>query len=325
MKYTRRSLLKCAAGGVALPLAARTAQAESYPARPVHIVLGFPPGGSSDVLARLLAQLLQQRLKQPFIIDNRPGAGSNIGAEFVTKADPDGYTLLWSTSANAINATLYDNLNFDFMRDTVPVAGIFRVPNVMEVNPGVPVHSVAEFIAYAKANPGKINFSSGGIGTTAHVSGELFKFMTGVDIRHVPYRGSAPALIDLLAGEVQAMFDLLSTSIQSIRADKLRALAVTTSTRSSLLPGIPTVAETVPGYEASTWNGLSAPANTPSEIVATLNAAVLAGVADPIYQARLAELGAEPMPMSASDFGKFLAVETEKWGKVIKFSNIKPG
>jgi tripartite-type tricarboxylate transporter receptor subunit TctC len=211
------------------------------------------------------------------------------------------------------------------MRDTAPVAGVFRVPNVMEVNPDVPVHSVAEFIAYAKANPGKINFSSGGIGTTAHVSGELFKFMTGVDIRHVPYRGSAPALIDLLAGEVQAMFDLLSTSMESIRAGKLRALAVTTSTPSSLLPGVPTVAETVPGYEASTWNGLSAPANTPRDVVATLNTAILAAVADPIYSARLADLGAEPMPMSASDFSKLVADETEKWRKVIKFSNIKPG
>lgn len=325
MRQTRRSFLKYAAGGMALPFVMRQAWAETYPARPVHIVLGFPPGGSSDVLARLMAQMLQQQLNQPFIVDNRPGAGSNIGAEMVTKADPDGYTLLWSTSANAINATLYDNLNFNFMHDTIPVAGVFRVPNVMEVNPGVPVHSVEEFIAYAKANPGKINFSSGGIGTVAHVSGELFKFMTGVDIRHVPYRGSAPALIDLLAGEVQTMFDLLSTSIESIRADKLRALAVTTSVRSSALPGIPTIAETVPGYEASTWNGVSAPANTPAEIVATLNAAILASAADPTYRARLADLGAEPMPMNASDFGKLFAEETAKWGKVIKFADIKPG
>jgi tripartite-type tricarboxylate transporter receptor subunit TctC len=308
-----------------LPLAARQARAESYPARTVHIVLGFPPGGSSDVLARLMAQLLQRQLKQPFIIDNRPGAGSNIGVEMVAKATPDGYTLLWSTSANAINATLYDNLNFNFIRDTIPVAGVFRVPNVMEVNPALPVHSVDEFIAYAKANPGKINFSSGGIGTVAHVAGELFKFMTGVDIRHVPYRGSAPALIDLLAGEVQAMFDLLSTSIESIRADKLRALAITTNTRSSALPGIPTVAETVPGYEASTWNGLSAPADTPGEIVSTLEAAINAGVVDQTYRARLTELGAEPMPMSASNFGKLIADETEKWGKVIKFAHINAG
>jgi tripartite-type tricarboxylate transporter receptor subunit TctC len=323
MNQTRRSFLKCAAGGVALPLAARQARAESYPARPVHIVLGFPPGGSSDVLARLMAQSLQRQLKQPFVVDNRPGAGSNIGVETVAKATPDGYTLLWSTSANAINATLYDNLNFNFMRDTVPIAGVFRVPNVLEVNPAVPVHSVDEFIAYAKANPGKINFSSGGIGTVAHVAGELFKFMTGVDVRHVPYRGSAPALIDLLAGEVQAMFDLLSTSIESIRADKLRALAVTTNARSPALPGIPTVGETVPGYEASTWNGLSAPANTPSDIVSTLDAAITAAVVDQTYRARLAELGAEPMPMSASNFGKLIADETEKWGKVIKFANIK--
>jgi tripartite-type tricarboxylate transporter receptor subunit TctC len=325
MNQTRRSFLKCAAGGVARPLAARQAWADSYPARAVRIVLGFPPGGSSDVLARLMAQLLQRQLKQPFVIDNRPGAGSNIGVEMVAKATPDGYTLLWSTSANAINATLYDNLSFNFIRDTIPVAGVFRVPNVLEVNPAVPVHSVDEFIAYAKANPGKINFSSGGIGTVAHVAGELFKFMTGVDIRHVPYRGSAPALIDLLAGEVQTMFDLLSTSIESIRADKLRALAVTTNTRSSALPGIPTVAETVPGYEASTWNGLSAPADTPSEIVSTLDATITAAVVDQAYRARLAELGAEPMPMSASNFGKLIADDTEKWGKVIKFAHIKAG
>src|ERR1700722_9544620 len=325
MKHTRRRLLALAAGAVALPLRARRAAAEPYPSRPVRIVLGFPPGGSSDGLARLMAQWLAQRLKQPFIIDNRPGAGSNIGAEFVAKANPDGYTFLWSTSANAINATLYDNLNFNFIHDMIPVAGVFRVPNVMEVNPTVPVKTVAEFIAYAKANPGTINFSSGGIGTVAHVAGELFKFMTGVDIRHVPYRGSAPALIDLLGGQVQAMFDLMSTSIENIRADKLRALAVTTTTPSAALPGIPTVAETVPGYEASTWNGVSAPANTPGDIVATLNAAILAGVADQTYRARLADLGAEPMPMSAPDFGNLITDETKKWGKVIKFADIKPG
>ncbi|MGB6938581.1 MAG: tripartite tricarboxylate transporter substrate binding protein [Xanthobacteraceae bacterium] len=325
MNQTRRNFLKRAAGAITLPLGASYAAPESYPARPVHIVLGFPPGGSSDVLARVMAQLLEQQLKQPFIVDNHPGAGSNIGAEMVTKAAPDGYTLLWSTSANAINATLYDNLNFDFLHDMVPVAGVFRVPNVMEVNPGVPVKTVAEFIAYAKASPGKINFSSGGIGTVAHVAGELFKFLTGVDIRHVPYRGSAPALIDLLAGEVQTMFDLLSTSIESIRADKLRALAVTTTTPSAALPRIPTVAETVPGFEASTWNGVSAPANTSGGIVATLNAAILAGVADQTYCARLADLAAEPMPMSVPDFGKLISDETEKWGKVIKFADIKPG
>jgi len=318
-------LLALAAGAVALPLGARNVAAESYPLRPVRIVLGFPPGGSSDVLARLMAQWLAQRLRQPFIVDNRPGAGSNIGAEMVAKATPDGYTLLWSTSANAINTTLYDNLNFNFVRDIIPVAGVFRVPNVMEVNPTVPVTTVAEFIAYAKANPGKINFSSGGIGTVAHVAGELFKFMTGVDIRHVPYRGSAPALIDLLGGQVQAMFDLMSTSIESIRAEKLRALAVTTATPSTALPGIPTVAETVPGYEASTWNGVSAPASTPGEVVEVLNGAIAAGVADQAFRARLADLGAEPMPMNAPEFGKLIADETEKWGKVIKFADIKPG
>jgi tripartite-type tricarboxylate transporter receptor subunit TctC len=324
MKHTRRRLLALAAGAVTLPLGARHAAAESYPSRPVRIVLGFPPGGSSDVLARLMAQWLAQRLKQPFIVDNRPGAGSNIGAEMVAKATPDGYTLLWLTSANAINTTLYDNLNFNFIHDMIPVAGVFRVPNVMEVNPTVPVTTVAEFIAYAKANPGKINFSSGGIGTVAHVAGELFKFMTGVDIRHVPYRGSAPALIDLLGGQVQAMFDLMSTSIESIRAEKLRALAVTTATASTALPGIPTVAETVPGYEASTWNGVSAPAGTPGEVVEALNGAIAAGIADQTFRARLADLGAEPMPMNAPEFGKLIANETEKWGKVIKFADIKP-
>ena len=325
MKHTRRRLLALAAGAVTFPIGAGHAAAEPYPSRPVRIVLGFPPGGSSDVLARLMAQWLAQRLKEPFIVDNRPGAGSNIGAEMVAKATPDGYTLLWSTSANAINTTLYDNLNFNFIHDMMPVAGVFRVPNVMEVNPTVPVTTVAEFIAYAKANPGKINFSSGGIGTVAHVAGELFKFMTGVDIRHVPYRGSAPALIDLLGGQVQAMFDLMSTSIESIRAEKLRALAVTTATPSTALPGIPTVAETVPGYEASTWNGVSAPAGTPGEVVAALNDAIAAGIADQTFRARLADLGAEPMPMNAPEFGKLITDETEKWGKVIKFADIKPG
>ena len=325
MNNTRRRLLALAAGAVALPLRARHAAGEPYPSRPVHIVLGFPPGGSSDVLARLMAQWLAQRLKQPFIIDNRPGAGSNIGAEFVAKATPDGYTLLWSTSANAINATLYDNLNFNFIHDMIPVAAVFRVPNVMEVNPTVPVKTVAEFIAYAKANPGKINFSSGGIGTVAHVAGELFKFMTGVDIRHVPYRGSAPALIDLLGGEVQAMFDLMSTSIENIRAGKLRALAVTTATPSAALPGIPTVAETVPGYEASTWNGISAPAGTSAEIVEAISSAVAAAIADQTFRARLADVGAEPMPMSTAEVGRLIVDETEKWEKVIKFAGIKPG
>jgi tripartite-type tricarboxylate transporter receptor subunit TctC len=325
MNNTRRRLLALAAGALALPLRAKHAAAESYPSRPVHIVLGFPPGGSSDVLARLMAQWLAQSLKQPFIIDNRPGAGSNIGAEFVAKANPDGHTLLWSTSANAINATLYDNLNFNFIHDMVPVAGVFRVPNVMEVNPTVPVKTVAEFIAYAKANPGKINFCSGGIGTVAHVAGELFKFMTGVDIRHVPYRGSAPALIDLLGGEVQAMFDLMSTSIENIRAGKLRALAVTTATPSTALPGIPTVAETVPGYEASTWNGISAPAGTSAEIVETISRAVAAALADQTFRARLADVGAEPMAMNAPEFGKLVVDETGKWEKVIKFAGIKPG
>jgi tripartite-type tricarboxylate transporter receptor subunit TctC len=325
MKIPRRRFLQRAAGIAALPLLSRTAAAQAYPMRPVHIILGFPPGGSSDVIARLLGGFLSERLGQPFVVDNRPGAGSNIGTELFVRSAPDGYTLLFATSANAINATLYDTLNFDFIRDSVPVAGVFRVPNIMEVHPSVPANSVAEFIAYAKANPGKINFASGGIGSVAHVAGELFKAMTGIDMRHVPYRGSAPALIDLLDGRVQAMFDLMSTSIAHIRAGTLRALAVTTATRSPALPDIPTVAEFVPGYEASTWNGVSVPRNTPAEIVDKLNDAINAGLADPNIKARLVDLGAEPMPTTPAEFGKLVADDTAKWGKVITAAGIKAG
>jgi tripartite-type tricarboxylate transporter receptor subunit TctC len=321
----RRSFLHLAVAAAALPAASRFAYAQAYPARPVHIILGFPAGGSSDVIGRVLAESLSERLGQPFILDSRPGAGSNIGTELVVRAAPDGYTLLLTTSANAINASLYDNLNFNFIHDIAPVAGVFRVPNVMEVHPTVPVKTVPEFIAYAKANPGKLNMASGGNGTTAHVSGELFKMMTEVDLRHVPYRGSAPALIDLLAGQVQVMFDLMSTSIEHIRAGRLRALAVTTATRSEALPDIPTVSESVPGYEASTWNGVGVPRNTPAEIIDRLNTAINAALSDPQIKARLADLGATVLPVSPDQFGKLLNDDTEKWAKVIKFAGIKAG
>jgi tripartite-type tricarboxylate transporter receptor subunit TctC len=325
MRYPRRSFLHLAVAAAALPAVSSFAYAQAYPVRPVHIILGFPAGGSSDVIGRVLAESLSERLGQPFIFDNRPGAGSNIGTELVVRAAPDGYTMLLTTSANAINASLYDNLNFNFIHDIAPVAGVFRVPNVMEVHPTVPVKTVPEFIAYAKANPGKLNMASGGNGTTAHVSGELFKMMTEVDIRHVPYRGSAPALIDLLAGQVQVMFDLMSTSIEHIRAGRLRALAVTTATRSEALPEIPTVSESVPGYEASTWNGVGVPRNTPAEIIDRLNTAINAALSDPQIKARLADLGATVLPGSPDQFGKLLNDDTEKWAKVIKFAGIKAG
>jgi tripartite-type tricarboxylate transporter receptor subunit TctC len=323
IKLSRRTVVQLAAGAglAALP---RAAIAQPYPSRPVHIILGFPPGGSSDVIGRLMAQWLSERLGQPFVFDNRPGAGSNIGTELVARASPDGYTLLWATSANAINATLYGNLNFDFIRDFAPVAGVFRVPNVLEVNPSVPVTTVPELIAYAKANPGKLNFASGGIGSTSHLAAELFKFMTGVDIRHVPYRGSAPALIDLLSGEVQVMFDLLPASIGYIRAGKLRALAITSSMRSEALPDLPTVDRFLPGYEAGTWNGVAVPRNAPIEIIDRLNGNINAGLADAGIEARLTELGATALALSSAEFGKLIADETEKWGAVIRAANIKP-
>ena len=320
MKLVRRRFMQLLAGAAAFPMAAR---ADTYPSRPVHMILGFPAGGSSDVIGRLMAQWLSQRLGQPFVFDNRPGAGSNIGTEFVAKSAPDGYTMLMSTPANAINATLYDNLNFNYLRDFAPVAGVFRVPNVLEVNPSVPVNSVPELIAYAKANPGQLNYATGGIGTTQHLSAELFKFMTGVDIRHVPYRGSAPALVDLLAGQVQVMFDLMPASIGYIRAGKLRPLAVTTAERSAALPDVPAVSEFIPGYEASTWNGFSVPAHTPADIIETLNKEINAGLADPQIRARLADLGATVLSGSPSDFGKLVAGDTEKWGKIIRADNIK--
>jgi tripartite-type tricarboxylate transporter receptor subunit TctC len=295
-----------------------------YPTRPVHWVVGYPAGGTTDILARLVGQYLSEKLGQQFVIDNRAGAGNNIGTEVVANAPADGYTLLLVNPANGINATLYDKLPFNFIRDIAPVAGIIRVPNVMEVNPGVPAKTVAEFIAYAKANPGKVNIASSGNGTSVHVSGELFKMMSGVNMLHVTYRGAAPALTDLMGGQVQVIFDNLPSSIEYIRAGKLRALGVTTAARSEALPGVPAVGETVPGYEASAWFGIGAPKGTSPEIIDKLNAAVNAGLADPKLKTRLADLGGTPLLGTAADFGKLITEETEKWAKVVKFSGARP-
>jgi tripartite-type tricarboxylate transporter receptor subunit TctC len=316
--------LSLAAGALAAWPAAARAQA-AYPSRPVHVLLGFAAGGTSDVIGRMICQWLSEHVGKAFVFDNRTGAASNIATEIVANEAPDGYSLLWCTSANANNATLYQNLNFDFLRDFAPVAGTFRVPNVLEVHPSVPAKTVPEFIAYAKANPGQLNFGSGGVGATQHMSAELFMFMTGIDMRHVPYRGSAPALIDLLSGQVQVMFDLLPASIGYIRAGKLRALAVTTAQKSAVLPDLPTIAEFVPGYEASTWNGVVAPKGTPAGVIEKLNGAINAALADATIKARLADLGATTMPGSSADFGTFLADETAKWAKVITFAGIKAG
>jgi tripartite-type tricarboxylate transporter receptor subunit TctC len=324
MKLSRRTFLHLAAGAAALPAFSRLARAQAYPTRPVRIIVGAPAGGPQDILARLIGQWLSERLGQQFITENRAGAGSNIAAEAVVRASPDGYTLHLSASPNAINATLYDNLKFNFVRDIAPVAGIIRVPNVMEVNPAVPVKSVPEFIAYAKDNPGKINVGSGGNGTPAHVSGELFKMMTGIAMVHVPYRGSAPMLTDLLGGQVQVGFEPMPGTIEHIRAGKLRPLAVTTAMRSEALPNIPTVADFVPGYEASAFFGIGAPKNTPTEIVEKLNKEINAALADPTIKARLAELGGTVLAGSPDNFGKLIAEETEKWAKVIRAANIKP-
>ena len=321
MKLARRQFL--VAAGVAIPAASHLAWAQTYPARPVRIVVGFPAGGQSDILARLMGQWLSERLGQAFIIENRPGAGGTIATEAVVRAAPDGHTLLQVSSTHTTNATLYDRLNFNFVRDVAPVASITRTTYVMEVNPSFPARTVPEFIAYAKANPSKINMASADNGTVGHVAGELFKMMTGVDIIHVPYRGSGPALTDLLGGQVQVSFSPMSASIEHIRAGRLRALAVTAPARLEVLPDIPTVGESVPGYEASAWDGMAAPRNTSPEIIDKLNRTINAGLADPQIRARLADLGGDPMPMTPAEFGKFLAAETEKWAKVIKFSGAK--
>jgi len=320
----RRRFLQLTAGAAALSGLSRIASAQTYPSRPVRIIVAFGPAGGADIMARLIGQWLSERLGQPFIIENRPGAGGNIGTEAVVRAAADGYTLLLIGPNNAISATLYDKLNFNFIRDIAPVAGIMRAPNVMEVNPGVPVKTVPEFIAYARANPGGINFASPGIGTSIHMSGELFKMMSGINMLHVSYRGAPPAVTDLLSGQVQVMFDSLPASIEHIRTGKLRALAVTTAKRSDSLPYIPTVGEFVPGYEASQWYGLGTPKNTPAEIVDKLNKGVIAALADDKLKARLADLSGTVLPGSPADFGKLIAEETDKWGKVIKAANIKP-
>src|SRR6516162_1399545 len=295
-----------------------TASALDYPTRPVRWIVTYTPGGGTDITARIMAQWLSERLGQQFIIENKPGAGNNIGTEAAIHSPPDGYTLLLVNPANAINATLYPKLSFNFIRDIAPVAGIMRVPNVMEVNPSVPAKTVAEFVAYAKANPGKVNWATSGNGTSVHLSGELFKMMTGVEMTNIPYKGSAPALTDLIAGTVQVIFDNMPPSLPHIRASKLRALAVTTATRSEALPEVPTVAETVPGYEASAFYGMSAPKGTPPEIIDKLNQEINAALADPKVKARLAELGGMLTPGSPADFGKLVAAETDKWAKVIK-------
>jgi tripartite-type tricarboxylate transporter receptor subunit TctC len=324
MKLPRRNFLHLAASAAALPAVSHIARAQAYPSRPVRMIVPIAPGGAQDILARLMGQWLSERLGQPFVIDNRPGGGSNIGTEAVVRAPADGHTLLLIPPDSAINATLYDKLNFNFIRDIAPVAGVFRGAYVMVVNPSVPAKTVPEFIAYAKANPGKINMASVGIGSGPHIAGELFKMMAGVNVVHVPYRGGGPALTDLLGGQVQVMFPGTVASIEYIRAGRLRALAVTTATRSEALPGIPTMGEFVPGYEASQWFGIGAPKNTPAEIVDKLNREINAGLADPKIKARLADLGGEVLALSPADFAKLIAEETEKWGKVIRAANIKP-
>jgi tripartite-type tricarboxylate transporter receptor subunit TctC len=325
MKLPRRQFLHLAAGAAVLPAVSRIARAQTYPTRPVRIILGFAAGGPSDILARLLGQWLSERFHQPFVAESRPGAGGNIATEAVVRAPADGYTLLLATAANAINATLYDKLNYNFIRDMVPVASIISVPQVMEVNPSFPAKTVPEFIAYAKANPGKVNMASAGNGTVQHVAGELFKVVTRVDMQHVPYRGTPPALTDLIGGQVQVMFDTMPSSIEYIRAGKLRALAVTMLTHAEALPDLPTVDSFVPGYESSAWYGIAAPKGTPAEIVDRLSREINAALADSTMKSRLAELGGTMLPGSPADFGRLLAEETEKWGKVIKFANIKPG
>jgi tripartite-type tricarboxylate transporter receptor subunit TctC len=323
MKLPRRNFLHLAAGAAALPAVSRFAWAQAYPSRPVRLIIGYAPGASADTTARLMAQWLSERLGQSVVVESRPGGGTNIATEAVVRATPDGYTLLVVGTAQAINATLYDNLNFNFIRDIAPVAGLIRFGNVVVVNPSVPAKTVPEFIAYAKASPGKISMASAGIGSGPHVAGELFKMITGVDMVHVPYRGGGPALTDLLGGQVQVYFPTTVSSIGYIRAGRLRALAVTTATRSDALPDIPTVGEFLPGYEASFWYGVGVPKNTPAEIIDKLNKEINAGLSDPKIKARLADFGAIVVAGSPADFGRLIADETEKWGKVIRAANIK--
>jgi tripartite-type tricarboxylate transporter receptor subunit TctC len=323
MKLPRRNFLHLVAGAAALPAVSRVARAQAYPSRPVRWIVGYAAGGGNDIAARLMGQWLTERLGQPFVIENRPGANSNIGTEAVVRAPPDGYTLLLVSAANAVNAALYDNLNFNFIRDIAPVAGLMRVPSAIMVHPSVPATTVPEFIAYARANPGKINMGSGGVGSPSHVFGELFKMMADISMVHVPYRGIAPALTDLMAGQLQVYFGALTSSIEYIRVGRLRALAVTTAKRSAALPDLPTVGEFLPGYEASQWYGVGVPKNTPVEIVDKLNNEIDAGLADSKIKARLADLGGTPLTGPAANFGALIADETEKWGKVVKSVGIK--
>jgi tripartite-type tricarboxylate transporter receptor subunit TctC len=323
MKLPRRQFLHLAAGAASLPAAPRIARAQAYPSRPVRIIVGFTPGGSTDIAARLIGQWLSERLGQQFIIENRPGAGTNIATEAVVRAPPDGYTLLLASTPNAVNATLYDKLNFNFVRDIMPVASIIRGPDVMVVHPSFPAKTLPEFIAYTKANPGKVNMASSGNGSGPHVAGELFKMMAGVDLIHVPYRGGAPALTDMLGGQVQVMFATMSSSIEYVKDRRLRALAVTTAIRSERLPDIPTVSDFLPGYEASDWYGIVTASATPASAVDKLNKEINAGLADPKIKARLADLGGITLPGSSADFGKLIADETEKWAKVVKFAGLK--
>jgi tripartite-type tricarboxylate transporter receptor subunit TctC len=323
MNYQRRRFLHLAAGATALPAVSRIARAQSYPSRPIRLVVGFPAGQTADTIARVIAQWLSERLGQQVFVDNRPGAASNIATEFVVRAPADGYTLLSIVTSNFINATLYGKLPYDLVRDIAPVASTTYVPLLMVVNPSVPAKTVPQFIAYAKANPGKLNMASGGIGNSTHVTGELFKMMTGVDLVHVPYRGSPPALTDLISGQVQVMFDVLSSSLEHVKSGRLRALGVTTASRQEVLPDIPTIAESVPGYEAVTIGGLGGPKGTATEIIEKLNKEVNAGLADPKVKARFAELGIIPLSSSPTDWAKLIAAETAKWAKAIKFSGAK--
>jgi tripartite-type tricarboxylate transporter receptor subunit TctC len=324
MNLLRRQFLQLVAGAVAAPAVARRAFADAYPSRPVRLISGFAPAGGNDIIARLIGRWLTERLGQTFVIENRPGAGTNIAAELVIKSPPDGNTLFITNLSNAINATLYEKLNFDFMRDMLPVAGISQAPAVFAINSSVPAKTVTEFIAHAKANPGRINMGSAGVGSTGHLAGELFKLMAGVNLIHVPYRGNAPALTDLMAGQIEVLFPSLGSSIEYVKTGKLRALAVTGDTRSDALPDVPTVAETLPSYQAASFYGIGAPRNTPAEIVDVLNKVVNAGLVDPKLNARLADLGYVPLPGPPATFGKLIADETEKWGKVIRFAGIKP-
>ena len=324
MKRPRRKFLHLTAGAAAMPAVSRIAWAQSYPSRPVRIIVGFPAGGTSDVLARLMGQWLSERLGRPFIVENRPGAGGNVGTEAVVRATADGYTLLQAGGQDAVNATLYQNLNFNFIRDMAPVIGIMRVPGALVVHPSVPVATVPEFIAYAKANPGKINFASSGNGSPQHIYGELFKMMTGVNMVHVPYRGAGPALIGMLGGQVDVMFATTAATVEYIKAGKLRALAVTTATRSAALPEVVPVADFVPGYEASFWAGIGAPRGTSAEIIDTLNREINAALVDVKVTSRFDEFGGLVLAGSPAEFGNFIAKDTEKWGKVVKFAGLKP-